>query len=67
MALTLEKIRAARGRIAPYIITTPLLRPTRVTVEKSPADALVANMPGSVCFPYVAKNGSHRLKTNHTA
>ena len=26
MALTLEKIRAARERIAPYIITTPLLR-----------------------------------------
>ena len=26
MALTLEKICAARDRIAPYIITTPLLR-----------------------------------------
>ena len=26
MALTLEKIRAARERIAPYIVKTPLLR-----------------------------------------
>ena len=31
-------------------------KPTKVTVEKSPADALVANMPGSVCFPYVERN-----------
>lgn len=31
-------------------------RPTKVTVEKSVADALVASIPGDVCFPYVAKN-----------
>ena len=39
-----------------YSVSLKEGRPTRVTVEKSVADALVASIPGDVCFPYVAKN-----------
>ena len=39
-----------------YTVSLREGRPTRVTVEKSVADALVANMPGSICFPYVSAN-----------
>ena len=39
-----------------YSISLKEGKPTKVTVEKSPADALLAAIPGDVCFPYVAKN-----------
>ena len=39
-----------------YSVSLKEGKPTKVTVEKSVADALVANTPGDVCFPYVAKN-----------
>ena len=39
-----------------YTVSLKEGRPTKITVVKSAADALVSNMPGSVCFPYVAKN-----------
>ena len=39
-----------------YSVSLKEGKPTRVTVEKSVADALVANTPGEICFPYVMKN-----------
>lgn len=39
-----------------YSVSLKEGKPTRITVEKSLADALVANMPGDVCFPYVTRN-----------
>lgn len=39
-----------------YSVSLKAGRPTRVAVERSLADALVANMPGDVCFPYVFRN-----------
>ena len=39
-----------------YSVSLKEGKPTRITVEKSLADALVANMPGDVCFPYVSRN-----------
>lgn len=83
MSMTLETIRAAHARIAPYIVQTPLLRlpalddalgcevyvkaecmqrtgafKLRGAMNKilTLTDALVAQMPGDVCFPYVAAN-----------
>ncbi len=51
------RVWGAEPAAAPrYTVSLKEGRPTKVTVEKSAADALVANMPGSVCFPYVAKN-----------
>ena len=38
-----------------YTVSLREGKPTKVSVEKSPADALVSNIPGSVCFPYVSK------------
>ena len=47
---------AEPARAPRYSVSLKAGKPTKVAVERSVADALVANMPGDVCFPYVAEH-----------